>query len=109
MFSWLKARKKKTNTAKSPESTRLFKSNSCCIKNFNTCFSQNNMIDCENYASEDSEDQTNINFASKTTTDDVKKLQEIKPKKKNSKSALSMSKKEANYSIKCKSCIFFKK
>ena len=117
MFSWLKARKK-TSPRSSSESTRLFKSNQCCLKNFNFCFSPTNMIDCENYVSDDSDDQTNTNLATKTTEDDKKMHQqqpqphqhsqtEKKSKKKSTKASLDLSKKEANYSIKCKQCFLF--
>ena len=94
MNSWLKSRKK--TTPKNVESNQLIKSNGC-LRNFNFCFNQTNMIDCE-AISDDSEEQTNPNTK---TTDDEKKINEAKSKKKSKSLSSDMSKKGITYSIKC--------
>ena len=105
MSSWLKSRKK--TSPKSNDTKQLIKSPGC-LKNFNFCFNQTNMIDCEAISDESEDHQPNANtsLTTKTFTDDMDRKKSTESRSKNKSRGSDAVKKNATYSIKCKKFYF---
>ena len=101
MSSWLKSRKK--TSPKSSDTNQLIKSNGC-LKKFNFCFNQSNMIDCEAISdeSEDHNQNAQTSLLTKTAIDEAERRKSNESKSKSKIRGSDAVKKQVTYSIKCK-------